>query len=153
MADRMNVGLGIYMDEELERLGNGLGRIDETLKRFFETKDYGKDVESIFIGLILTGPGSEKFHPVRLLRYRKVVNLHIRVTGQRLKHEKVVTFSVKPDYSVLRRSNAEEAGKFISESILMATEQMVTAQKRFPDFDVAKFRRDLELCLLGSNDV
>jgi hypothetical protein len=48
----------------IERLLPSIGRIRARMKECFADKSYGDDIESLFIGLILTGPGSERLHPV-----------------------------------------------------------------------------------------
>jgi len=64
----MIVAIAPCIDEEIERLLHGVGRISVRLKEYFAHKSYGGDIECLFIGLILTGPGSERLHPVRGLK-------------------------------------------------------------------------------------
>src|SRR5690349_20628182 len=95
----MKVGITLDIDEEIERLSNAVSRIDDRLMGYFETRSYGDDLQALFIGLILTGPGSEKLHPVRPLKYRRNYTLSIRELRQKIYMGNVVEFDVKPDYS------------------------------------------------------
>src|SRR6185437_3976248 len=66
------------IDEEISRLSAVVSRINQRLTEFFETRTYGNDVQSIFIGVVLMGPGSERLHRVRPLKYRRDYTLVIR---------------------------------------------------------------------------
>lgn len=143
----MNIGLAVEIDSELERLSGAIGRIDGNLKRFFLERDYGDDVSNVFIGLILTGPGSEKLHSVRPVKYRKLFRSKSRITGQLIELKNVLEFDVKPDYGRARVLNAEAAERYISQDLVDGVDQLRRVQDRFPAFDITRFKRDLAVCL------
>ena len=143
----MDVGLAIYMDEAVERLGAALNRIDVRLEEFFADRTYGADVEHIAIGLLVMATGSEKLHPVRPLRYKKVYRYKSILTGEKVEEHNVLELDVKPDYEKISRMNSELAERYLVETIIAGVDQIESARKRFPDFDVPQFRDDLRVCL------
>jgi hypothetical protein len=66
----------------------------------------------------LTGPGSERLHPVRPLKYRRHYTLKIRELEQNIYRGNVVEFDVKPDYSSIQMLNSEDAEKYIIEALV-----------------------------------
>jgi hypothetical protein len=76
----MIVGIALTIDEEIAWLSHGVWRISARLKECFADKSYGDDIEAMFIGLNLTGPGSERLHPVRGLKYRPKFTLKSSLT-------------------------------------------------------------------------
>jgi hypothetical protein len=105
----MIVAIAPCIDEETERLLHGVGRISVRLKEFFANKSYGDDIECLFIGLILTGPGSERLHPVRGLKYRRKFTLKNSLARTTEYLGNTVEFDIKPDYATIRTMNSERA--------------------------------------------
>lgn len=143
----MKVGLALYIEEEIDRLSAVAARIDQRLNEYFETRTYGEDVQSIFIGLILTDSGSEKFHRVRSLKYRRQYTLLNRELNLKEYLGNVVEFDVRPDYLSVRTLNSEDAAQFIIRSLIEGLGELVPHQSKFPDFDLALFREHFCACL------
>jgi hypothetical protein len=95
--DFMIVAITATIDQEIERLLPGIGRISTRLKECFADKGYGDDIDSLFVGLNLTGPGSERLHPVRPLKYRKNFTLKSSLVGTTEYLGNTVEFDIKPD--------------------------------------------------------
>jgi hypothetical protein len=147
----MEVGLGIEISAELERLGPATARIQRRLTDFFTPRSYGDDPADVYIGLILMGPASEKLHPVRRLAYKKACRVKSRITKQTLEFRNHVTFDIKPDYERLRTLGSEAAETYISQCLIEGTAQLEKAQAKYRDFDVQRFREDLVRCLLDTS--
>jgi hypothetical protein len=143
----MEIGIALEIDAELERLSSAVTRIEDRLNGCFSTKNYGEGVASIFIGLILMGTDSERLHPVRPFRYRKLYKFTSRITGERTELSDVVTFDVKPNYEGLRRLNAEAAEQFIAAALIEAMDAFSKHQKKFPHFNVTLFTEEFAACL------
>src|SRR5882757_3865516 len=135
------------MDVEVERLGAAMERIDSRLRQFFADKTYGSDVEYVSIGMLVMGAGSERFHPVRPLKYKKIYKYKSILTGEKIEERNVLELDVKPDFEKISRMNSELAERYMIETLIAGVDQIERARKRFPDFDVAKFREDLRVCL------
>jgi hypothetical protein len=143
----MIVGLAAYLDQEIERLLPGIGRASTRLKEYFADKSYGDDIESLFIGLILTGPDSERLHPVRPLEYRKKFTLKSSLTGSTEYLGNTVEFDIKPDYATVRIMNSENAQKYIIDALIDGLDVLKENQHKFPKFDVARFTTEFTDCL------
>jgi hypothetical protein len=143
----VKVGLALYIEEEIDRLSAVVARIDQRLSEFFETRTYGGDVQVIFIGLILMGPGSERLHRVRPLKYRREYTLSNRELNLKEYLGNVVEFDLKPDYLSVRTLNSEDAERYITGSLIEGLSELVAHQRKFPDFDLAGFREDFCSCL------
>jgi hypothetical protein len=143
----MIVAIAPYIDEEIERLLHGVGRIGVRLKEFFADKSYGDDIESLFIGLILTGSGSERFHPVRGLKYRRKFTLKSSLTRTSEYLGNTVEFRIKPDYATIRTMNSEKAETYITDTLVDGLGILSKHQKKFPNFDCDRFATAFAACL------
>ena len=143
----MIVAIALTVDEEIARLSSGVGRISVRLKECFADKSYGEDIESLFIGLILTGPGSERLHPVRPLKFRKKFTLKSSMTGTTEYLGNTVEFDIKPDYATIRTMNSEKAESYIVDKLLDGLRILAKHQKKFPNFDFDRFAAAFSACL------
>jgi len=143
----MIVGIALSIDEEIDRLSHGVGQISARLKECFADKSYGDDLESIFIGLILTGPGSERLHPVRGFRYRRKFTLKSTLTGITEYLGNTVDFDVKPDYATIRTMNSEKAESYIIDALLDGLGILSNHKKKLPNFDCDRFAAAFAACL------
>ena len=143
----MQVALALEIDASVDSLSNAVAEIAASVKDFFAARDYGEDVASLFIGVILTGPGSERLHPVRKLSYKKILRSTSRITRQKMEMKNVVQYDVMPDYEVFRRLNYDQAKRFIANELVNSTSTLEQHKAKFPDFDVDKFKDDLRICL------
>jgi len=143
----MIVAIALTIDEEINLLSHGVGRICVRLKECFADKSYGEDIESLFIGLILTGPGSEKLHPVRGLKYRRKFTLRNSLTGTAEYLGNTVEFDINPDYATIRTMNAEKAETYIIDTLVDGLGILSNHQKTFPNFDCDRFAAVFAECL------
>jgi hypothetical protein len=143
------IGIALYIDQEIDRLSNGIGRLSVRLKECFADKSYGDDIESLFIGLILAAPGSERLHPVRPLKYRRNFTLKSLLTRTTEYLGNTVEFDIKPDYTVVRTMNSEKAGTYIVETLIESLDVLKKHQPKFPNFDVERFTTTFAECLGG----
>ena len=65
--------------------------------------------------------------------------------------QNVFQYDVKPDYEVFRRLNAVEARRILCELLVESTAVIEAHGASFPDFDVRKFKADLQFCLQPSS--
>jgi hypothetical protein len=143
----MIVGIALSIDEEISRLSPGVGRLSMRLKECFADKSYGEDIESLFIGLILTGPGSEKLRPVRGLKYRRKFTLRNSLTGTAEYLGNTVEIDIKPDYATIRTMNAEKAETYIVDTLVDGLRILAKHQRKFPNFDFDRFAAAFAACL------
>ena len=141
----MRVGLALEVDSALDHLAVIVAEIDQELKTFFSDRQYGTDVENIFVGIILTGPNSERIHPTRNLRYKKLYR--IRIPGKNIELRNVVEYDIKPDFEIFLRADASEARLHLVAELVRSLEVLKKHQSKFPSFDVTRFGGDLKACL------
>ena len=148
----MNIGLALEIDLEIERLSATVVRIEDRLKEHFASRQYGDDVQAIFIGVILTATGSESLHPIRPLEYRKQYTFKMPITGEKRYLGNVVEFDVKPDYATVRTLNSMQADRYIVSCLVDGLAVLRQHQRKFPKFDVEQFVEDFAMCLSGNDD-
>jgi hypothetical protein len=146
----MDIGLAVERHADLDRISGAIWRIDGRLRQFFHGRDYGMSELNVYIGLILTGPGSERLHPVRPVKYRKRMRHTSIITGEHAELENVVTFDVKPSYENLKKLNSEEAEQLIAVSIVEGAAQLEKLRHELPNDFIERFRSDLAACLSSS---
>ena len=143
----MIVAIAASIDQEIDRLLHSIAQIHTLLKERFADKTYGDGVESIFIGLILTGPGSDRLHPVRGLKYRKKFTLKSALTRNTEYLGNAVEFDIKPDYETIRTMNSERAAIYIADSLIRGLGILEKNHAKFPNFDLVRFTTDFSSCL------
>jgi hypothetical protein len=141
------IGIALYIDQEIDRLSNGIGRLSVRLKECFADKSYGDDIESLFIGLILAAPGSERLHPVRPLKYRRNFTLKSLLTRTTEYLGNTVEYDIKPDYETIRTMNSEKAQIYIVDGLMDGLKMLKENAAKFPNFDVEKFTTEFAHCL------
>jgi hypothetical protein len=143
----MIVAIALTIDEEIARLSHGVWRISARLKEYFADKSYGDDIESLFIGLNLTAPGSERLHPVRGLKYRRKFTLKSSLTGASEYLGNTVEVDIKPDYATIQTMNSEKAQTYIVDALIDGLDALKKNQAKFPNFDAARFAAEFTECL------
>jgi hypothetical protein len=143
----MIVGIALSIDEEIDRLSHGVNKITARLKEYFADKSYGDDIESLFIALILTGPGSERLHPVKGLKYRRKFTLKYSLIRTTEYLGNTVEFDIKPDYATIRTMNSEKAQMYIIDALIDGLDVLKKNWAKFPNFDVARFLAEFTDCL------
>lgn len=144
----MNVGLAIEVDRSVAHLMPAVREVNNALEAHFVERDYGPDVIEVIIGLILmTGPTSERLHPMRPFEYRRFDTERSRITGGVLEIHKLATWDVKPDFTTFSGQSLEGARDYLCEALIASTAVLEEHHDQYPDFDVARFRADFAACL------
>ncbi len=95
--------------------------------------------------MILTGPGSERLHPIRPFKYKK--SLRTKIPGKVIERKNVVEYDVKPNHSTFSQLSLDQARQQLSKLLVDSIDLVEQHKSEFPDFDVAQFRGDMKLCL------
>lgn len=143
----MNVGLGIESHFSVEHLMPAVLGVSNVLEVCFADREYGSDLIDITIGMILTGPGSEKLHPVRPFDYSRLKRVKHPGTGHIIEIHNSAGWDVKPDFAVFSGMSLGEARDYLCEDLIASTACLEEHHNEFPDFDVTRFRADFEACL------
>jgi len=143
----MKVGLALEIDQELDWLSNAVANIENRLASCFASKSFGDDVHAVFIGVILTAPGSERWHRVRPLKYRRNYTLRAPSLGLVKYLGNVVEFDIRPDYAAVRVLNSEQAARHVVQALTDGVQVLANQQEKFPKFDSSEFIAAFTACL------
>ncbi|MGV8992230.1 MAG: hypothetical protein ACOH1Q_12595 [Thiobacillus sp.] len=145
----MNVGLGIENDVSVAHLMPAVRGVNDALKACFSDKEYGADLIDITIGMILVTRTtiSDRFHPVRPFKYKRLDRVKHPGTGQIMEFHNSASWDVKPDFETFSSMGLEGARGYLCETLIASTGCLDEHHSEFPDFDVSRFRADFESCL------
>jgi hypothetical protein len=143
----MNVSIALEMDSALESQAAVITDAAIKMKSFFADRNYGTDLSNIIIGIILTGPGSERLHPVRKATYHKTLKFINRIINLPMEITNIFQYDLKPDYEIFSRLHGAEARQWFVNALIDSTMLIEKHKSKFPDFDVQRFMADLRLCL------
>lgn len=143
----MNVGLGIEYHFSVEHLMPAVRGVNNAIEAYFSDKEYGFDLIDITIGLNLTGPKSERLHPVRPFKYKKLDRVKHPGTGQIMEFHNSASWDVKPDFAKFSGQGLDGARDYLCEALIASTAVLEAYRDQYPDFDVACFRADFAACL------
>lgn len=141
----MFFGLALEIESTIEHLSAAVAQIDSDLEIFFSNKDYGSDVENIYVGVIATDINSEKLHPIRRFKYQKLIK--VKIPGRVLEKKNVIQYDIKPDYGIFSQMNVRQARQHIAKLIFDSTRLIEKHHPKFPNFDLLHFKEDLRNCL------
>ncbi len=141
----MNVGLALEIDGAIESMADVVTDLEDKFRQFFQGRDYGSDVANIFIGVILTRPGSEELHPVRDLTFKR----HVKLEVPRKDLENVVEYDVKPNYQTFSQLSRPQARRYLARLLIDSLSIIERHKNRYPNFDVSRFREDFRVCMEG----
>jgi hypothetical protein len=141
----MNVGVSIEFDISIDAcidtLMDVVTDLDDALKAFFLTKEYGEDIENLSIGIVLAS--QDRPHRLRQLKYRE----HVLLEKLRLELHNLVEYDIEPSFAVFGQLSPIQARAYLVRALVQSTSVLDRHRERFPDFDVEKFKQDLRECL------
>jgi hypothetical protein len=145
----MNIGLAIESDKSIEHLMPAVREVNNALKQFFVDKDYGSDLIYIAVGTVLVNNSvtSQRFHPVRPFKYKRLDRVKHPGTGQIMEFHNSAGWDVKPDFATFSGMGVEAARDYLCEALIASTSVLDVNHNQFPNFDVSRFRADFEACL------
>jgi len=141
----MLIRLALEINSAIDHLSIAVQRVDEKLKEFFCERSYGPDVEKIYVGIILVGSNSDKFHPIRKFKYQKL--LKIKIPGRVIEERNVIQYDIKSDYEIFCRLNVDQAQKYLGEALISSVDTLKRNSAKFSGFDLLEFEADLRACL------
>ena len=145
----MNIGLAIESDRSIEHLIPTVLEVNNALKLYFANKEYGSDLIYVVIGTILVTDSitSQRFHPVRQFKYKRLDRVKHPGTGQIMEFHNSASWDVKLDFTAYSGMGLDEARDYLCEALIASTSILDEHRSQFPDFDVFRFRTDFEACL------
>lgn len=145
----MDVGLGIENDVSVAHLMPAVRGVNNALKACFSDREYGSDLIDITIGMILVTNTaiSNRFHPIRPFKYKRLDRFKSITTGQIVEIRNSASWDVKPDFTTFSSLSLDAARDYLCEILIASTAVLEEHRNDYPDFDVASFRDDFEACL------
>lgn len=138
----MRIGIAVEADAEFFHHCEIANDLDRRLKASFAAANYGDGVQNIFVGVLLIGPGGEKFHPTRPFKFtRRRKDYGLDSHGADLVN--IVEFDVKPAFL----DGVEPPA--IAEAVLEGFDQWKSKLIALPSFDAERFLSDVRSVLLS----
>lgn len=130
-------------------------RFSDSLKDEFKDKNYGEDIENIYIGFICvrTVPGFELFSAKRKPKYVSVQRF-TTLDGSKMEIKNTFSFDIKFDgelYDNFVNATDSESIKLLEGELIESLSSFNSLPKKVKKFDVEQFRSDITGFLNGSN--
>ena len=138
----MKLGIAIIGDISQEK-ANLIVNFSNNIKRKFNDKNYGSDVKSYTIGVVCITPQFEQFFKVKRPKYTKGKKI-INPDGIPFILEDSLEYDVKLDFDTFNNASELEAKKILAKEILQSLKVLDDMKKKINDFDIIKFKTDLE---------
>lgn len=145
----MDVGLAIESDASVSHLIPSVRGVNNALEAYFLSRNYGADLTSIAIGLILVGTSeiSDRLHPVRAFKYTRFDRERSQITGVIYEINTTASWDVKPDFAKFSGMDLNGARNYLCKSLIASADCLHEHCNKFPDFHVGRFRVDFDACL------
>lgn len=127
-------------------------QLSNKLNAYFRDKDYGADVKSVEIGLLmtLTRKGFEDWYQPARIHYIDYRQITSRLTGELIEIEKTLRYELKlgNEYiGVYLDSSDVVSVKVLADQLLQSLLNFDNLPKAIQQFDVARFKDDMRKAL------
>lgn len=144
----MDVAFTYETSVELERKFSDI-HVDSTqLKFFFKEKDYGEHLKSLIIGVVCMSPRFEQFFKPRRPNYRTEEKIYTHRGVELTTPAMYLTFDLKLDFE--KYLNTKD-GKLLFAHDALASLDTIAKVKKIIDFDLPRFKADLEQFFKGND--
>lgn len=141
----MKIGFAQYTSAEIRKETRFLIDFSNDMEEYFIKKTYGTDVIEIIIGIICVSPSFETFFKPGKPKYiKEKKGIKSEFTKQEYDIEKCLTYDIKLDFETFKNSSEVEAKRYLELEILKSLEIIEAMKTKMKDFDLIKFKRDLE---------
>lgn len=141
----MNFGISQEIDVEAQEKSSVIIFLSDKLKGYLSDRDYGQDVQNIFIGCICVKPreGYEEWFKIRKPRYKAIDKIKL-LDGNTVELIGVYGYDIKLDFDVFVSATETESRKILAQEILNSLSNLDALPKKVKDFDKEKFKSDME---------
>jgi len=150
--DNMVFEITQEIDAEAESKSVLINSLSGLLKSYFSNKEYGKDIEHYFIGIICVRyrPGYEDWFRIRKPKYKAVDKIKMP-DGKYLQLHGVYSYDIKLDFERFVNSSEKESKKLLASEILNSLSYLDALPKKVKDFDKERFKSDMEQFFKSEN--
>lgn len=146
----MKVIITLEIDRDAERQSYLINYLSKDLEGYFDDRNYGQDLQTLFIGCICikTKPGYEEWYKKRKPKYIEYKKSKSRITGQEIEIIKTYSYDIKidnDDYDEFISVSDEDCKKILAREILQSLSYLDLLTKKIKDFDNEKFKEDMRV--------
>lgn len=141
----MNFGISQEIDVEAQEKSSVIIFLSDKLKGYLSDRDYGQDVQNIFIGCICVKPreGYEEWFKIRKPRYKAIDKIKL-LDGNTVELIGVYGYDIKLNFDEFVSATETESRKILAQEILNSLSNLDALPKKVKDFDKEKFKSDME---------
>lgn len=123
----MKFSLVQYTTDEISPKSNMITSISNEIEAFLKNKDYGADIDSLFIGVVCVNPQFEQFFQSR---------------EKYTKSKKMLEYSMKLDFENFKNSVENDAVEILVQGILTSIEKAIE-KFNINSFSIAFYKQEL----------
>ena len=141
----MNFGISQEIDVDAQEKSSLIIFLSDTLKEYLSKRDYGQDVQNIFIGCICVKPreGFEEWFKIRKPKYKEIEK--IKLLDNSIKEFKgTFSYDIKLNFDEFVSATETESRRILAQEILNSLSNLDALPKKVKDFDKEKFKSDIE---------
>jgi hypothetical protein len=142
--DNMNFGISQEIDLEAQVKSSVIILLSDGLKEFFKKRDYGRDIQNVFIGCICIKEreGYEDWFKIRKAKYKGTEK--IKLLDNSIKELiGVFSYDIKLNYEVFLENTDLENKKLLAQEILNSLTNLEALPKKVKDFNKDQFKLDM----------
>ncbi|MGS2727874.1 hypothetical protein ACU8DI_14790 [Psychroserpens sp. BH13MA-6] len=144
----MTFGIAQYTNLTQEQ-NNWINDLSIELKSFFENRNYGKDLNELYFGLITVKPEFDQFFKKKRPRYRPGERIS-KVDGIEIKSKNCAEIDCNIEFSQVSDLKKEELIEKVCKEILTES-NCLTRLSKLKNFDFQSYKSDLEKFLIDKN--
>ncbi|MBI3519892.1 MAG: hypothetical protein HY062_11110 [Bacteroidetes bacterium] len=141
----MKLALVRFTSIEISNESEFINDFSDKLKQHFENRNYGKDIRELVIGVICVSANYEPFFKVRKPGYikdkKKIISQYTKVEYN---VERLLEYDIKLDFETFKNGTEAECRRLLAKEILNSLSVVESMKSKIKDFDLEKFKADLE---------
>lgn len=144
----MKISISLRIDSRAEHKSNLIIGFSESLKSFFEDKEYGESLKEILITCICTYVpiGYEHLFKTKKPLYTEYKSIKNKFTGETLELNKILMYDIQftsEEYEDFIQSSDSESRNILKQKVVNSLENLEIIPKKAKDFLKEKFKFDI----------
>lgn len=138
----MEIKFALNISDKVRNVKSVFDELEHWINSTIFQKDYGKDLQEIYIGWICVSPEFDQFFKPRKPRYYS--EKQMSVDGHNYFLNKALELEIKLDFVTVGSSNLTEVYNIIYKALIEALRGSINADKKIQDFDSEQLILDLD---------
>jgi hypothetical protein len=139
----MEFGLTQYYSVEISDSTNSINSLSDGINEFVKNKEYGNSIKELFIGVICVNPKFEPFFKPRKPKYT-ANKKQIYKEGFNYEIERCLEYDIVIDFESFKNASNDERVKILGDEIIKSFDVIGGIKIKNKDFNIEKFRDDIE---------